>query len=415
LNKFNNLLNYLREYLYYLREDIKELRFNNIKEFLVKRKIIFVILLSSIFIITFKIYSYESSKDIVLKNLEIALKENKPEKIYKKVKVNNKKISKSDFQPLSDYYLDYPAKIDDLINKLDIYGESSFFSLKNEKRLFFDNYKVEINPIDIKINTNFNEAEIYVNNSKIESTKIKRSLIPGKYIIKAELNTSYGQVVEEQTVFAMQNEEYKLNLNAININLTSNFSDADVYINDINTNKTVKEIKNYGPIPIGKNIEIYLERKFPWGIIRSDKVKVDELPNINIDINMVNDTLTTDIAKFIKSFYDSVFNALNSNNYSLIENSSEETKNKIYDSIRKESLFLKNNYDITELNTEVKSSEYYYENNTYKANIVINLNYSISKKLMPFIKSNVDEMFLTQIQYVDEKWQVIDVQKFNLE
>ncbi|EOR27599.1 hypothetical protein A500_03771, partial [Clostridium sartagoforme AAU1] len=363
----------------------------------------------------FKIYSYESSKDIVLKNLEIALKENKPEKIYKKVKVNNKKISKSDFQPLSDYYLDYPAKIDDLINKLDIYGESSFFSLKNEKRLFFDNYKVEINPIDIKINTNFNEAEIYVNNSKIESTKIKRSLIPGKYIIKAELNTSYGQVVEEQTVFAMQNEEYKLNLNAININLTSNFSDADVYINDINTNKTVKEIKNYGPIPIGKNIEIYLERKFPWGIIRSDKVKVDELPNINIDINMVNDTLTTDIAKFIKSFYDSVFNALNSNNYSLIENSSEETKNKIYDSIRKESLFLKNNYDITELNTEVKSSEYYYENNTYKANIVINLNYSISKKLMPFIKSNVDEMFLTQVQYVDEKWQVIDVQKFNLE
>ena len=139
MNKFNNLLNYLREYLYYLREDIKELRFNNIKEFLVKRKIIFVILLSSIFIITFKIYSYESSKDIVLKNLEIALKENKPEKIYIKVKVNNKKISKSDFQPLSDYYLDYPAKIDDLINKLDIYGESSFFSLKNEKRLFFDN------------------------------------------------------------------------------------------------------------------------------------------------------------------------------------------------------------------------------------------------------------------------------------
>lgn len=415
MNKFNNLLNYLREYLYYLREDIKELRFNNIKEFLVKRKIIFLILLSSIFIITFKIYSYESSKDIVLKNLEIALKENKPEKVYKKVKVNNKKISRSDFQPLSDYYLDYPAKIDDLINKLDIYGESSFFALKNEKRLFFDNYKVEINPIDIKINTNFNEAEIYVNNSKIESTNIKRSLIPGKYIIKAELNTSYGQVVEEQTVFAMQNEEYKLNLNAININLTSNFSDADVYINDINTNKTVKEIKNYGPIPIGKNIEIYLERKFPWGIIRSDKVKVDELPNINIDINMVNDTLTTDIAKFIKSFYDSVFNALNSNNYSLIENSSEETKNKIYDSIRKESLFLKNNYDITELNTEVKSSEYYYENNTYKANIVINLNYSISKKLMPFIKSNVDEMFLTQVQYVDEKWQVIDVQKFNLE
>lgn len=415
MNKFNNLLNYLREYLYYLREDIKALRFNNIKEFIIKRKIIFIILLSFVFIVTFKIYSYESSKDIVLKNLEIALKENKPEKIYKKVEVNNKKISKSDFQPLADYYLDYPAKIDELINHLGIYGESIFFVLKNEKILFFDNYKLKINPINMKINTNFNEAEIYVNNLKMESTKIKRSLIPGKYIIKAELDTSYGQVVEEQTVFAMQDEEYTLNLKAINISLTSNFSDANVYINDVNINKTVKEIKNYGPIPLEKNVELYLERKFPWGVIRSDKIKVNKLPNINIEINIVNDTLTANIDKFIDSFYSSVFNALNSNDYSLIEHSSDEAKNKIYDSIRKESLFLKNNYDITELNTQVKSSEYYYENNTYRANVVINLNYSISKKLMPFIKSNVDEMFLTQIQYIDEKWQVIDVQKFNLE
>ena len=63
----------------------------------------------------------------------------------------------------------------------------------------------------------------------------------------------------------------------------------------------------------------------------------------------------------------------------------------------------------------MRSSEFYYENKTYKANIVINLDYSVSKKLIPFIKDNVNEMFLTQMEYVDGKWEITNVQKFNLE
>ena len=229
------------------------------------------------------------------------------------------------------------------------------------------------------------------------------------------MDTLYGEVVEEQEIFLMQNEEYILNLKAININLSSNFDDADVVINDKKVNKKVKDIKNYGPIPINKDINIYLEREFPWGVLKSEKVNVGGLPNINIDINMVNDKLLTEIDSCTNIFYSSVFEALNLNDYSLIKNADEDAKNKIYDSVKRESLFLKNNYELTELNTEVKSSEFYYENKTYKANIVINLDYSVSKKLIPFIKDNVNEMFLTQMEYVDGKWEITNVQKFNLE
>ena len=229
------------------------------------------------------------------------------------------------------------------------------------------------------------------------------------------MDTLYGKVVEEQEIFLMQNEEYILNLKAININLSSNFDDADVVINDKKVNKKVKDIKNYGPIPINKGINIYLEREFPWGVLKSEKVNVGGLPNINIDINMVNDKLLTEIDSCTNIFYSSVFDALNLNDYSLIKNADEDAKNKIYDSVKRESLFLKNNYELTELNTEVRSSEFYYENKTYKANIVINLDYSVSKKLIPFIKDNVNEMFLTQMEYVDGKWEITNVQKFNLE
>ncbi|MDB1921422.1 MULTISPECIES: TcaA 3rd/4th domain-containing protein [Clostridium] len=350
-----------------------------------------------------------------MKNLEISLKENKPGRIFKKIRVDDKKISKKDLQPLAEYYSDNTNQVDDIIRGLKSNEKSRFFTLKNDKILFFNNYKIQIEPVSIKINTNFDDAKIYVDNGVIDATKIKRGLIPGKYIIRGELDTLYGKVVEEQEIFLMQNEEYILNLKAININLSSNFDDADVVINDKKVNKKVKDIKNYGPIPINKGINIYLEREFPWGVLKSEKVNVGGLPNINIDINMVNDKLLTEIDSCTNIFYSSVFDALNLNDYSLIKNADEDAKNKIYDSVKRESLFLKNNYELTELNTEVRSSEFYYENKTYKANIVINLDYSVSKKLIPFIKDNVNEMFLTQMEYVDGKWEITNVQKFNLE
>ena len=405
MEKFDRLLKNLKKYICFLKEDIKNLSFNNIKEFLIKRKLLLSTILVFFILIGFWVGSYKASKDIVLKNLEISLKENKPGRIFKKIRVDDKKISKKDLQPLSEYYSDNTNQVDDIIRGLKSNEKSRFFTLKNDKILFFNNYKIQIEPVSIKINTNFDDAKIYVDNGPIDATKIKRG----------ELDTLYGEVVEEQEVFLMQNEEYILNLKAININLSSNFDDADVVINDKKVNKKVKDIKNYGPIPINKDITISLEREFPWGVLKSEKVNVGDLPNINIDINMANDKLLTEIDSCTNTFYSSVFDALNLNNYSLIKNAEENAKNKIYDSVRRESLFLKNNYELTELNTEVKSSEFYYEDNTYKANIVINLNYSVSKKLIPFIKDNVNEMFLTQMEYVDGKWEITDVQKFNLE
>ena len=202
---------------------------------------------------------------------------------------------------------------------------------------------------------------------------------------------------------------------AINITLSSNFEDANVFINDKEINKQVKDVKKYGPIPLNKNIKIQLEREFPWGLISSEKVEVSNLPNLNINIDIVNDELIEEVNKSTNDFYTSVFEALNNSDYSLIANAEDDAKSKIYDSIKKESLFLKNNYEITDLKTELKSSEFYYENGIYKGNVVIKLNYNIKKKLVPFWKNNVEEMFLTSIEYKNTNWIINDVQKFSID
>lgn len=416
MEKLKKLVGGFKKNFKVLINDISNLTFENLKDFIKKRKLLILVSLLLIFaIIVFGVGKYKSSKNIVLKNLEIALKENKPEKIYKEIKLDGNKISKNEFEPLAEYYSENISKVDNIIKNLKSKGESGYFSLINDKILFFDNYHIKIKPVAVEINTNFDETKVYINGIKFEKTNIKRNLIPGKYLIKGELDTLYGVIEEEKELYIMEDFAYNLNMPAININLTSNFEDAKVFINDEDINKNVKDIQKYGPIPLNKEINIQLEREFPWGRLKSDKVTIGNLPNINIDINMVNDNLIDEVNKSCNSFYTSVFNALNDSDYSLIENSRDDAKSKIYDSIKRESLFLKNNYELNDLNTEIKSSEFYYEDGIYKGNIVIKLNYNISKKILPFIDNNVEEMFLTQIEFKNNQWIIVDVQKFTLE
>ncbi len=415
MSKFKEIIKAIKEYLNLLMEDISNIKFSNLKEFLINRKLLLIAMLAFFTIIGFKIGSYNSSKNIILNKLELALRENNPGKIYKEVKLEGKRISKNDLEPLTKYYFENQSNINSVIKDLKNNGESGHFTLINKKILLFDNYYIEIKPVAIKVNVNFDETNIYINNKEIAATNIKRNLIPGKYSVKGKLDTLYGTVEEEKEVYILENMEYDMNMPALSISLTSNFDDADVFINDNAINKKVKDIKKYGPIPLNKEVNIQLQKEFPWGLIKSEKVRVSNLPNINIDIDMVNEELINNVNEATNIFYSSVFDALNNSQSSLILNSHDDTKSKIYDSIKRESLFLKNNYDINDLKTELKSSEFYYENETYKGNVVVNLNYNIKKKLLPFIQSNVEEMFLTQIEYENNNWIVIDVQKFSIE
>ena len=343
MGAINEILLKMKEYFKELYNEIRGLSFNELKNFIFKRRLFLISVLIIFILIGFSFGSYKSSKNIVLKNLQIALKEDKPEKIYKKIRVDGKKIKKEDLKPLTEYYSENKNQAINIAKDLKTKDNSGFFKLVNKKILFIDNYTIEIEPIAVKVNTNFENAKVYINSNEIAATNIKRGLIPGKYSIRGELETKYGLVSEEKEVFIMENKEIDLDIQAINISLTSNFNDADVIINDKEINKKVEELKNYGPIPLGQDIEIQLKRDFPWGTVLSEKVKVGDVPNINININMANDKLIEDIEATINNFYSSTFNALNNGDFKLIENSKEDAKSKIYDSIKRESLFLKNN------------------------------------------------------------------------
>lgn len=412
---FQKLIRDSKDYFKDLKKDIKEFDFSikSLKEFVIKRKILICIILFSFLFLGISYGNYRFSKDILLNNLEIALKENKPRKIYKDIFINEESVSKHDLKPLCSYYFQKDSLVNNVIKDLKNNGESEFIKLI-ETDSIFNKYRLEIKTVDLTLKSNFEKTEFYLNDKKLENNVVDK-IIPGKYVVKGELETVDGTLIEEKEVFILGSMNYEISMPAININLTSNFDDAKVYIDGKDINKKVSDIKNYGPIPLNKEVSIQLERDFPWGTIKSEKVNIEKLPNINIEINMANNTLIKEIESSLNEFYNSVFEALNKSDYTLIKNSEDEIKSKIYNDIKEESLFLKNNYNLADLKIEIENSEFYYESETYKGNIITKLNYKISKKLLPFINKNIEETFLTNLEYIDNGWKVISIQKINLE
>lgn len=416
MKKKNDILYKIKKYINNFKLDLTKVNKENIMSFIKEKK--YLISITLVFIIIF-IMSWGkviiTSKDELLNNLEISMRKGDSRKVYGDIFVADEKISRNELDPLIRYYNSDTTKIDKVVSELKTTGKSGVLKIKSKKSLVWQNYYLELDTVGIKVNCNFEEAKIFLDNKEIDGGNVKRGLVPGLYNVKAKLKTNYGDVEKEVEVSLMQNEEISIKLDATNLNITSNFNDAKVFINDKDTNKKVSEISNYGPIPTNNNIQIQLQREFPWGVIQSDKIKVSDLPNMNIDINMVNEELTTQIELSINKFYESVFNALNERDYNLITLTNEEIKKKIYEEINQKSLIFKNNYEISDLEIKIENSEFKYEDNKYKAQIVVKINYLIYKKLFLSSKNAVESMFLTNMQLVGDEWIIEEIQKFVLE
>ncbi|MBU3136706.1 hypothetical protein KPL39_10560 [Clostridium gasigenes] len=416
MKKNNEILCKVKDYINNFKLELGKINKESIVSFIKVRK--YLITSISIIIIILLMVSgkvFITSKDKLLNDLEISMKQGNSRKIYGDILVADKKVSRSELDPLIKYYNSDTTKINKVLSELKTSGVGEVFTIKSNKKGIWQDYYLEVNTVDIKVNCNFSNAKIFVDSNELNGDNRSSGIVPGLYKIKAILKTNYGDVEKEIEVSLIQNEEVSINLEAVDLNITSNFNDAKVLINDKDINKKVSEIGDYGPIPTNESIDIGIQREFPWGIIKSEKIKVNDSPNINIDINMVNEELTTQIELSINKFYESVFNALNKRDYRLIVLTNEEIQRKIYDEINKKSLIFKNNYEISELETKIENSEFKYEDNLYKAQIVIKINYSIDKKMFLLSKNREESMFLTNMELVGNEWIIKEIQKFGLE
>ena len=373
-----------------MKETIKELFLkisNNIKieGKNIRIKVYIIILILALVSIVFNITKPMSKKELI-NQLEMALLKGKENWVERNIKIDGAKAENDELKPLIHYYLLNNKDVEQVISNLKKNNNSGNLTIESEKSLLGENYYLNLSTISINITSDIKEAIIYINGREVNKEELV-SLIPGTYEVAYKLKTDYGDVEETKEMDILSSGDVKIEVAAEYITLYSNFSDAKVYINEKDTKKTVSEIKKYGPIPNNKDITIYIAKDFPWGVIKSPE---------------------------IKEFYNSLFDALNNKDSSLIENVEENSREEVFNSIYEKPKVFANNYTISDLELKIANSEFKYENEKYVANILVDMDYSVAKKILPFIKEQKEERFLLSLIYSEEKWLVESSQRIEL-
>lgn len=400
-----------------MKETIKELFLkisNNIKieGKNIRIKVYIIILIIALVSIVFNITKPMSKKELI-NQLEMALLKGKENWVERNIKIDGAKAENDELKPLIHYYLLNNKDVEQVISNLKKNNNSGNLTIESEKSLLGENYYLNLSTISINITSDIKEAIIYINGREVNKEELV-SLIPGTYEVAYKLKTDYGDVEETKEMDILSSGDVKIEVAAEYITLYSNFSDAKVYINEKDTKKTVSEIKKYGPIPNNKDITIYIAKDFPWGVIKSPEIKVQEDNILKIDINMANDELLATIENTLREFYNSLFDALNNKDSSLIENVEENSREEVFNSIYEKPKVFANNYTISDLELKIANSEFKYENEKYVANILVDMDYSVAKKILPFIKEQKEERFLLSLIYREEKWLVESSQRIEL-
>ena len=322
--KYSKMKETIKEFFYSILNKIKS------EEKTIRVKVYIVVLIIAIGVSVFNLIKPMSKKELI-NQLEMALLKGKENWAEKNIKIDGVKADDDELKPLIDYFLLNDEDVEREVDNLKKNNKSVIFTIESEKGLFGENYYLNISTISISIASDIKEAIIYINGKEVNEEIV--TLIPGRYEVSYKLKTDYGDIAESKDMEFLEDGDINVEVAAEYITLYSNFNDAKVYINGKDTEKTVSEIKTYGPIPKNKDIIIYLTKEFPWGVVKSSEVKIQEDNILKLDINMANDKLLATIENTLRGFYNSLFDALNNKDISLMENVEENSREEIFNSI----------------------------------------------------------------------------------
>lgn len=406
----------LKNYFSDLIKDIKSIKRETIFEIMKKRgKLLTILALVILMFLGFGIGRINTSKEHLLSKLEVALKNESSNKLSSIAKFNNKKVSKKEVQPLINYYSKDNSRVDSLINKLKTVGETEDLKLVEENRVFGTRCYIDIKPYSLKIDSEFKDSRFTIDDKNYinAGSKIDK-LIPGVYTVKGILESGFGDIEASKEIVLMKDEEIDMEFDAVMLNISSAFYDAEVFANGQSTRILVKDAKNIGPFPTTGEVKLHIEKEFPWGRVKGEEVQVKDIPNLTLNLSMENETLKSEIDTVVDEFYRSVFLSLNEEDKSVIKGGTENAINKIYDVLEKKYFILKNKYNIKDIRIVEDKNQYRHEDGIYSATIVVSVDYTVSKSFLGLNKEESNKLFFTKMIYNGKEWKVEDIENFSL-
>jgi uncharacterized membrane protein YvbJ len=323
---------------------IKQLE-NPIKKMTRKQKIIISIVagIAVLFFFFFQIGSNVTSKETAIKNLESAIIEKDNELLANLIVSSDPRITvdEESVKSFLRFIDENPSYLSELMEEID--RQSRMLDVKNKSKnvktasleiydllddengalltlkkfgktaLLFNKYRFEIKPFFISIRTNYEGANIYLNDEEIATSDSREyykefgPLFPGIYNVRSEYTGEYATISAEQEINSFiydGNIDVSLWLEAMHVSADSNYDDAKVFVNGKDVGLTVNEFNDFGPVNPGVSIQAV--KSFPWGEVKSKEFSIESGKyNYKLDLVPNNSAFFGSIIEIIKEYQKS--------------------------------------------------------------------------------------------------------------
>ncbi len=266
------------------------------------------------------------------------------------------KVDKSSITPLLSYFKSNPSYLNKVIENLKdnaIYpkdisslsitsGNTLTLAKDGKKFLIFPNYKINIKPSFIDIKTTVKDVTFSINNTLIgksdtdKSTKKFGPYIPGNYSILANYKGKYLTLSKPYPVDLVSNNTGITNLNIFTdmtyLNISSDYPDAEIFINGKNVNVKVKDATKFGPVDSSSKISASYEnynkklKSKEYSIIGNDTDLYLDFQDSSYETDANSQYPTADekdpvdlLNELLDNYASSFTQAINTNNVSLID------------------------------------------------------------------------------------------------
>ncbi|MDM5196204.1 hypothetical protein QUG02_25000 [Bacillus hominis] len=192
----------------------------------------------------------------------------------------------------------------------------------------YPKYKFSMKSYYMSVSTTAKNAEIYVNDKKeteLSSDKTSKELgpyFPGAYVVKAKAKTELAELETEKEVDLADEKngtvEVNLSLEGNYVTISSDESDATVFVNGKKRGKLSYGSYKLGPVPTDETVEVHLEKNTDFGVIKSESIKVGDQSTYYL--KFPKETSNSAVGEFVRNHIYNNVRAISLNDFSLIEN-----------------------------------------------------------------------------------------------
>lgn len=368
---------------------------------------------------------YMSSKSTLLNKFERALLGDDPYKALKYMQLKGKgQLDKENGEPFIQFVKENKKRGKDFVNQLR-YGdnnETNILRLKERKGLLFNSYYIEVKDVYINLSTNLKDTDIYINENffyKVRENDFSQKfgpMVPGIYNLKGVYNGEYGKIENEVRATVLSSEEsVNIQLKGMYLTLDGNYLEGIVYLNGANTEKTIRQFKDIGPIP--STSKVYAAKKFPWSSeeIKSEEKQINDHSKLVLNIDPMTEDVRKTLEENFKDFYKGFFEALSNGDKKYIKNTSDTIKDNLYKLYKKDSFIVSNSYSMDGLKWQKNAISIDHKDGKFTSRAIADIRYKEKTNLFVFNLNEVEvkKSFDTELTYdeKEDKWVITNVKE----